>query len=153
CTQEGDDANHGVGPLAEKGQEFSAAEEEQLRRLTGYRRCTAAFAVQQGDFAEELAGAMPVENEFLALRRLDDNEDASRHAHIEAIARVVLAKHELTRGDAFDDRPFHQLRCFGVRQGAENGMQAKQVLGCHAVIMSWAPVKFATLESSIPWPV
>ena len=63
-------------------------------------------------------------------------------------ARIVLAEHDLARGDAFGDRPFHQLRRLGARQGAENGMQAKQVLGCHAGIMSWGPVKFATLESS-----
>ena len=97
---------------------------------------TAPLAVQQGNFAEQLAGVMLVENQLLALRRFDDNKDASRQHAIEAIARVVLVKHDFTRRGAFGERTFQQLACFTVRQGAEQRVQAKQVLRCHPAIMT-----------------
>ena len=79
---------------------------------------------------------MLVEHQLLALRRLDDNEDTSRQHAIEAVTRVVLAKHDFTRRDAFSERTFQQLACFTVRQGAEQRVQAKQFLRGHPRIMT-----------------
>jgi hypothetical protein len=105
-TKKSDDANHCLGPRPKEGQQIIAPEEEQLRRLVSYRRRTAPFAIQQGNFAEELAGIVLVEDQLLALLRLDDNKDTSGQNPIEAIARVVFAKHDLARRNTLDERKF-----------------------------------------------
>ena len=72
-TKKSDDANHCLGLRPKEGQEFVSVEEKQLRRLVSDCSRTTSLAVEQGNFAEELAGTMLIEDQLLALWRLVDN--------------------------------------------------------------------------------
>jgi len=74
---------------------------------------------------------MAVEDQLLAVGRIDRDQDAPRQHAIKTVARVAAAEHDVAPSNMLDDRGLEELACFLLGQDAEKRVQAEQVLRGH----------------------
>ncbi len=130
-AEQRDHADGDLRPLLDEGQKIAAGEEEKLRTFAGDRRSGAAFAVEERDLAEKIARAEHVEDELLAAFRLHLDDDAAAEHAVEAVARLVLAEHGLSRPVVSDVRVRQQCTNLVGPEHGQQMMPLDHLLGGH----------------------